>query len=126
MRKRSQKKSPEVLSKSSTRKRKLIRILSLDGGGIRGIIPALILQELEKKLGGKKHLTQCFDMMSGTSTGGIIVLLLNTPDAQHKPKYWASDVVSLYRTMGSHVFHQSWWQYISSMDGCARNIHLQI
>jgi patatin-like phospholipase/acyl hydrolase len=36
-------------SAPKTPKRKLIKILSIDGGGIRGIIPALILQEIEKK-----------------------------------------------------------------------------
>jgi len=98
-------------------KRKLIRILSLDGGGIRGIIPALILQEIERKLKTKKHLTQCFDMMSGTSTGGIIVLLLNTPDSDRKPKYRASDVVKLYQNLGSTVFNQSWWHYLTTLNG---------
>jgi patatin-like phospholipase/acyl hydrolase len=98
-------------------KRKLIKILSLDGGGIRGLIPALILQDLEKKLKRKKHLSECFDMMSGTSTGGIIVLLLNTPDAKNAPKYQASDVVSLYKNLGSTVFNQSWWHYLSTFNG---------
>lgn len=98
-------------------KKKLIKILSLDGGGIRGIIPALILQEIEKKLKRKKHLVECFDVMSGTSTGGIIVLLLNTPDASKKPKYRASDVVSLYQNLGSSIFYQSWWHYLSTCNG---------
>ncbi|MBM3469080.1 MAG: patatin [Alphaproteobacteria bacterium] len=97
--------------------RKIIKVLSLDGGGIRGLIPALILQEIEKKLKTKKSLSQCFDLMSGTSTGGIIVLLLNTPTLQGKPKYNASDVVSLYQTLGSTVFNQSWGQYLKSLNG---------
>ncbi len=98
-------------------KRKLIKILSLDGGGIRGIIPALILQEIEKKLKRKQHLAECFDMMSGTSTGGMIVLLLNMPDAHNTPKYRASDVISFYRNLGSFVFNQSWWHYLTTCNG---------
>jgi patatin-like phospholipase/acyl hydrolase len=98
-------------------KKKLIKILSIDGGGIRGLIPALILQDIEKKLKRKKHLSECFDLMSGTSTGGIIVLLLNTPDANKAPKYQASDVVSLYQNLGSTVFNQSWWHYLSTFNG---------
>ncbi|MBX9804597.1 MAG: patatin-like phospholipase family protein [Alphaproteobacteria bacterium] len=98
-------------------KRRLIKILSLDGGGIRGIIPALILQEIEKKLTRKSHLSECFDLMSGTSTGGIIVLLLNTPDSQHKPKYRTADVVTLYQNLGATVFHQSWGKYLTSLNG---------
>lgn len=105
------------LSTEKSPKKKPIKILSLDGGGIRGLIPALILQDLEKKLKRKKHLSECFDMMSGTSTGGIIVLLLNTPDVNKKPKYRASDVVSLYQNLGSSVFHQSWWQYLTTCNG---------
>lgn len=100
-----------------SKKKKPIKILCLDGGGIRGIIPALILKDIEKKLESKKHLSECFDMMSGTSTGGIIVLLLNTPDADKKPKYWASDVVSLYKNLGSTVFSQSWGHYLSTFNG---------
>jgi patatin-like phospholipase/acyl hydrolase len=106
--------------KSKTPQRKLIKILSIDGGGIRGIIPALILQEIEKKLKKGQHLAHCFDLMSGTSTGGIIVLLLNTPDHQQKPKFGATDVVTLYRKLGSTLFYQSWWQYISSGNGWLR------
>jgi uncharacterized protein len=111
--------SPKTVTKQ-LRKRKLIKILSIDGGGIRGIIPAMILQDIEKKLNNKKHLTQCFDLMSGTSTGGIITLLLNTPDANKKPKFWASDIVEIYRSLGSSIFYQSLWQYFSSFDGWLR------
>lgn len=49
---------------------------SSDGGGVRGIISALMLGELERKLQGKKHVSDCFDVMAGTSAGGILVLLL--------------------------------------------------
>ncbi|WP_176691194.1 patatin-like phospholipase family protein, partial [Wolbachia pipientis] len=43
-------------------------ILSVDGGGIRGIIPAIILAEIESRT--KKPISQIFDLMAGTSTGG--------------------------------------------------------
>ena len=46
------------------------KILQIDGGGIRGIIPAVILSYLEEKCG--KPLCQCFDLITGTSTGAII------------------------------------------------------
>jgi patatin-like phospholipase/acyl hydrolase len=46
------------------------RILQIDGGGIRGIIPAIVLEHLEEKCG--KPLGQCFDLITGTSTGSII------------------------------------------------------
>ncbi|MDE5110482.1 MAG: patatin-like phospholipase family protein, partial [Trichodesmium sp. St7_bin2_1] len=48
------------------------RILCLDGGGIRGIMPARILQKVEERLGSplKNH----FDLIAGTSTGSILAI----------------------------------------------------
>lgn len=50
------------------------RILSVDGGGIRGIFPATILAELERRYCGGRHIGEYFDLVAGTSTGGIIAL----------------------------------------------------
>lgn len=99
--------------------KKLIKILSIDGGGIRGLIPALILQEIERRMGGK-HLAGALDLMAGTSTGGIIALLLNTPDDNGAPKYQAKDIVQTYKTMGNTIFYRSFWQYLSSLNGWIR------
>jgi patatin-like phospholipase/acyl hydrolase len=64
-------------------------ILSISGGGIRGVIPAMFLHELFKRTG--KHPTEIFDMFIGTSTGAIISLLYNSP-----VKYSTEDVVDFY------------------------------
>ncbi|WP_424632193.1 CBASS cGAMP-activated phospholipase [Bradyrhizobium sp. SYSU BS000235] len=50
------------------------RILSIDGGGIRGVFPAAVLAELENRFLGGASITNHFDMIAGTSTGGIIAL----------------------------------------------------
>lgn len=50
------------------------RILSLDGGGIRGIMPARMLQKVEEQLGSP--LTKHFDLIAGTSTGSILAALV--------------------------------------------------
>ncbi|MBO5584963.1 MAG: patatin-like phospholipase family protein, partial [Bacteroidaceae bacterium] len=54
------------------------KILSIDGGGIRGIIPAKVLYHLEeeaiKKDGADARLCDYFDLVCGTSTGGIIAI----------------------------------------------------
>ena len=50
------------------------RILSIDGGGIRGIFPVTFLSGLEERYLGGAPITQYFDLVSGTSTGGIIAL----------------------------------------------------
>lgn len=97
-------------------KKKLIKILAIDGGGIRGFIPALVLKNLEARLTNKK-LAECFDIMAGTSAGGLIVLLLNMPDGVGKPKYTAARIVDLYSEFGKSVFHQSLWHRIKSFNG---------
>lgn len=52
------------------------RILSIDGGGIRGVFSAAVLAELESRFLGGSSITNHFDMIAGTSTGGIIALAL--------------------------------------------------
>lgn len=52
-------------------------VISIDGGGIRGYVPALILEKLEEEL-GHVHLREAVDMFAGTSTGGIISIALST------------------------------------------------
>jgi patatin-like phospholipase/acyl hydrolase len=94
-----------------------VRILSIDGGGIRGIIPLIILKNLESRLKDGKHLSECFDIMAGTSTGGIIVLLLSTPDQKGRPKYKAHEVLELYKTLGKQAFQTSLWQNIKTGAG---------
>jgi uncharacterized protein len=60
-----------------------IKVLAVDGGGIRGIIPAVILSEIQKRL--SRELCQTFDLIAGTSTGGIIALGLGTPAKTANP-----------------------------------------
>ncbi|XP_024020043.1 patatin-like protein 3 [Morus notabilis] len=62
---------------------KLMTILSIDGGGIRGIIPGTILafleEELQKLDGPQARIADYFDVIGGTSTGGIVTAMLTTP-----------------------------------------------
>ncbi|WCR54449.1 MAG: hypothetical protein PG981_001471 [Wolbachia endosymbiont of Ctenocephalides orientis wCori] len=69
-------------------------ILSVDGGGIRGIIPAIILAEIENRT--KKPISETFDLMAGTSTGGIVVAGLCKKNNKGKPQNSASDLIELY------------------------------
>lgn len=55
---------------------RLFRILSIDGGGIKGVFPAAYLAELERRFLGGRSIADHFDMIAGTSTGGIIALAL--------------------------------------------------
>ena len=80
------------------------RILSIDGGGIRGIIPARFLCELESHVSHQRgepiRLCDYFDLICGTSTGGIIAigLALGMP---------VGDILGLYRNNAQRIFGQS-------------------
>jgi patatin-like phospholipase/acyl hydrolase len=55
-----------------------VRVLAIDGGGIRGLIPALVLAEFEARSGRRAF--ELFDLIAGTSTGGIIAGAVCAPD----------------------------------------------
>lgn len=98
------------------------RILSIDGGGIRGLIPALVLEELERRVeaaGGARALADCFHLVAGTSTGGLIALGLAAPDpsAPGRPRLRAADLVRLYRDEGPEIFRRGLVQRLLSLDG---------
>ena len=83
------------------------RVLSLDGGGVRGLVPALILAEIERQTG--QPIYKQFDLIVGTSTGSIIALGLTRPsnaDAQ-LPLFAAKDLVQFYRDQGGEIFPRS-------------------
>lgn len=73
------------------------RILSIDGGGIRGIFPAAILAGLEQRYTGGRSIASYFDLVAGTSTGGILALGLGAG-------YTADELLDLYVTRGCEVF----------------------
>lgn len=97
-----------------------INILSIDGGGIRGILPAKLLAYLENRLisiNKNARLSDYFDLIVGTSTGGIIAALLTTPEEHGRPQYKAQDAVELYANNGGKIFDSSLWKRISSIGG---------
>lgn len=88
-----------------------MRVLSIDGGGVLGMISAMILGEIEKKTG--KHTAELFDLIAGTSTGGILALGLTKPDDKGlKPFYSASAGVELYEKKGGKIFSRSLFHMI--------------
>ncbi len=91
------------------------KILSIDGGGIRGIIPASILSEIELITG--KPIARIFDLIAGTSTGGMLSLGLNIPDDRGAPRNSARSMKELYETKGREIFQKSLWRKLSSMSG---------
>jgi len=90
---------------------KKLRILTIDGGGIRAIIPAVILAQLEADLqketnNPKASIIDHFDLFAGTSTGSILIALYLTPDEQNpnRPKYTAQEVLDFYLQVGCDMF----------------------
>lgn len=94
---------------------KIVRVLSIDGGGIRGLIPALVLGELRRRLdasGEKRHFSEIFDLLAGTSTGAIIALGLALPARvdgsgspfANKPAFEIDDIAEFYARRGIEIF----------------------
>ena len=96
-----------------------MNILSIDGGGIRGIIPGMVVCTLEEKLqkstgNPEARIADFFDFFAGTSTGGILTTLYNTPDKSGRPKFTAKDAVNLYIDNGRQIFERTIWQKVKS------------
>jgi patatin-like phospholipase/acyl hydrolase len=101
---------------------KKIRILSIDGGGIRGILPGVVLAQIEGKLQKKTgdpeiKLADMFDFMAGTSTGGILTLAYLTPNKKNRPTLTAQEAVNIYLDRGDEIFDANLWQKIKSANG---------
>jgi patatin-like phospholipase/acyl hydrolase len=86
------------------------RVLSIDGGGIRGLIAARVIARLEELIsaeaGEERRLADCFHMLAGTSTGGLLALGLTVPDPANpaRPRLSGSDLVDLYLNEGPRIF----------------------
>ena len=98
------------------------RILSIDGGGIKGIVPAVVLSHLEKLLqdlsnNPSSRIHDYFDLFSGASTGAIIVAGLLSPDNNNRPKYSSKEILDLYLENGEIIFNSSLFQGIKSVSG---------
>ncbi|XP_027906808.1 patatin-2-Kuras 4-like [Vigna unguiculata] len=91
---------------------KLLSILSIDGGGIKGILPARVLEHLDKALKDldpNADLAHYFDVIAGTSTGGLITVMLATP-SPHDPTraaFTPAQIVDFYQQEGPHIFNES-------------------
>ncbi len=94
-----------------------MRILSIDGGGIRGLIPAVVLAEVERRTG--RRVAELFDLVAGTSTGGILACALTAPSAEDpsRPRFTAAELSALYEEEGPRIFSRSLLKRIFSVEG---------
>jgi uncharacterized protein len=87
-----------------------MKILAIDGGGIRGLIPALVLAEIEKRTG--RPISTLFDLVAGTSTGAIIACALTHPRPMP-----ANRVAAIYEQEGPQIFDASLLKTFTSLGG---------
>ena len=90
------------------------QILSLDGGGLKGIFSAAVLAHLEGDL--NIDITEHFDLIAGTSTGGILACAYLLSDFG-RPKYTAEEVVDIYFERGDDIFSIPLFHRIRSAGG---------
>lgn len=110
------------------------KVLSIDGGGIRGIIPAIILAELENRLG--KPIAELFDLIAGTSTGGVLAVGLTKPDSSNpvgdslpeanRSQYEAKELVKMYREKGDRIFYEPLHERFTKTDDLLRPKYLSV
>lgn len=94
----------------------MINVLSIDGGGIRGLIPALVLRHLEDDTG--EPVADLFDLIVGTSAGGLIALGLTVPEGagdDSRPRYSAQEILNLFRERGADIFSRSRLDRVTSV-----------
>ena len=87
-----------------------MKVLSVDGGGIRGLIPALVLAEIESRT--ERRVADLVDMIAGTSTGGILGCALAKPDPLP-----AAEIAAVYVEEGPKIFDRSLLKQITSLGG---------
>ncbi|KAI3961391.1 hypothetical protein MKW92_045622 [Papaver armeniacum] len=90
---------------------KLITILCIDGGGVRGIIPSTILAFLEAQIqeldGPESRLADYIDIITGTSSaGGLITTMLTAPDTHNRPLFAAKEIPQFYLDHCPKIFPQ--------------------
>jgi len=87
-----------------------VRVLSIDGGGIRGLIAARVLAEIERRCG--RLAGELFDLVAGTSTGAIIACALTRPEPLS-----ADRIARIYVEEGPEIFSRSLLKRITSAEG---------
>lgn len=96
------------------------KVLAIDGGGIRGIIPAIILAEIEQRT--QKRIFELFSLIAGTSTGGILACGLTKPkpDNSKEPHFKAEQLIDMYRQDGGEIFFEPFFERLSKVDDIIR------
>lgn len=99
--------------------KKTFKILSIDGGGIKGIYSAALLAKFEKL--SNQKIADCFDLICGTSTGGLIAILLGAG-------FSANEIVDFYKNNASKIFpeHNVVISYIKQFFGINKHDNISL
>lgn len=104
--------------------KRTVRILSIDGGGVRGLIPCLLLEEIERRLrsrGNSKPLHTIFDLIAGTSAGGIIALAMSLPRPNREgtspgtAALETTQISALFSEVGLEIFPRGRFSHLKSI-----------
>lgn len=95
---------------------RVVKVLSIDGGGARGLIPSLLLSAIEKRcaelLGAPRAIHQLFDVIAGASTGAVVTILLTKPQPAT-----CEQLVMLYAEHARNFFYASFWHRLKTLNG---------
>ena len=91
----------------------MTNILCINGGGVRGIIPLIIIKKLNKY----NNILDKIDIVSGSSIGAIISCCLVLPDKDNNYKYNIDQLINLFIYLMNRIFNVSWFRYIYSLNG---------
>jgi patatin-like phospholipase/acyl hydrolase len=95
---------------------RLVRVLAIDGGGARGLVPSLILQAIERRVAElarqPRKIHELFDVVAGASTGAVITLLLTKPEPAA-----CETLVQLYEEDAKIFFRRSAWRAVWTLNG---------
>ena len=91
------------------------RILSLSGGGVKGIAELVVLAEIEERTG--KSISELFPIITGTSVGGLVAALLTIPKEQGRkePKYSAKEALEIFKAVAPKIFKKRWYSGIKQV-----------
>lgn len=92
-----------------------MKVLCIDGGGIRGLIPALVLAEIELRTG--RRTADMVDLIAGTSTGGLLACGLTRPGSDGRPRFGAEELAGIYLEEGPRIFRRDTLKRVTSADG---------
>jgi predicted acylesterase/phospholipase RssA len=95
-----------------------MRVLAIDGGGVRGLLPAVVLSELERMSG--RPIYELFDMICGSSAGGLVACALTTPGDTNGARWTAEEVTGLFEQECPRIFHRSLRRSLRTRFGYSR------